>query len=158
MSHSKSILPIDHWTTGLDAAQLRGLAERHRVVYEVAADHTVKSHALVRSGWFIDLYGRKSEADAALRFTEHTEHIHDVLHALARSIVPAEHDHVAVHLSQHDGAVRLDTKDGFAEEVRLRVHVRPMSDARPTLIDDAGSSELDEIARSLAALGIHRRG
>lgn len=157
MSHSDSILPVDHWTTGLSDAQLHGLVERHAVVFEVVPEQVVKDHALVRGGWYIDLYGRKSAADAALRFTAHTEHIHDVLHAVAKAIVPAEHEHVAVDLSPHDGATFVDTKDDFAEEVRLRIHIRPMSDARPTLVGDGGTSQLDEITSALEALGVRRR-
>lgn len=158
MSHSDSILPVDHWTTGLSPEQLRGLVERHHVVYEVVPEQAVKDHALVRSGWCVDLYGRKSKADAALRFTEHTEHLHDVLHAVATSIVPDEHEQVVIQLSPHDGAVHVDAKDDFAEEVRLRIHVHPTTDARPTLIGDAGGSQLDEITGSLSALGVRRRG
>lgn len=157
MSHSNSILPVDHWTHDLKPTELRGLVQRHHVVYELVPEQRVAAGTLVRRGWQIDLYGRRSAADAKLASMEATEHVHDVLHAVALAVVPTEIGQVSVSLSPNTGAVHIDPRDDFAEEVRLRITVTPSSEARPTLVADGGSTEMEEITFQLEALGVHRR-
>ncbi len=157
VSHSDSILPVDHWTHDLAPAELRGLVARHHVVHELVPEQRVSGGTLVRKGWQIDLYGRRSPGDAQLRSMDATEHVHDVLHAIALAVVPAEIGQVSVALSPNNGAVFIDTRDDFAEEVRLRITVTPSSDARPTLVADGGSAEMEEITFRLESLGAHRR-
>jgi uncharacterized protein YciU (UPF0263 family) len=157
VSHSHSILPVDHWTHDLKPSELRGLVERHHVVYELVPEQRVAAGAIVRRGWQIDLYGRRSAADATLSWTDATDHVHDVLHAVAVAVVPAEIGQISVSLSPNTGAVFIDARNDYAEQVRLRITVTPWSEARPTLVADDGSTEMEEITFQLEALGAHRR-
>lgn len=150
MSHANTLFPVDHWTTGIEGRDLRGLVERHKVFFEVLADHGVgPDHGLVRRGWSIDLYGRRSVADAALKMHEAGEHIHDVLHAVATACLP-QMDSVSVALTPYTGAIHMNQKEDV-EEVRLRLLVHPRAEG------DAGTAAVDHVTKALEALGAHRR-
>lgn len=151
MSHANTLFPVDHWTTGIEGRDLRGLVERHKVFFEVLSDHGAgPDQALVRRGWTVDLYGRRSASDAALKMHEAGEHIHDVLHAVATACLP-QADNVSVALTPYTGAVHLNQKEDV-EEVRLRVLVHPRDAS-----NDGGVGAMEHLTKSLEALGAHRR-
>lgn len=153
-----SIFPVDPTTHGVEDRDLRGLVERHQVVFEIAPNQVVKNRELIRHGWVVDLYGRPSAADAALSYGEKTHHVHDVLHAVAATLVPEEHrGMVNATLEHFTGAVRIDTRGDFAEEVRLRILLEPPTTARMTLVGDADTAWRDEIIERLHDVGARQR-
>lgn len=152
-----SIFPVDPSTHGVDDRDLRGLVERHQVVFEIAPNQVVKDRELIRRGWVVDLYGRPSAADAALSYGEKTHHVHDVLHAVAATLVPVEHRGLVNATLEHfTGAVRIDARD-FAEEVRLRIQLEPPTTARTTMIGDEDTAWRDEIMERLHEVGARQR-
>ncbi|MBX3247382.1 MAG: hypothetical protein KF901_09380 [Myxococcales bacterium] len=152
-----SILPVDHWTTGLSDDELRGLAERHGVTFEVHPHQVVAEGGLRREGWEIDLYGSRSEADDELALHQAARHLDDVLRSIARAVVPDDTASLHAELSPFTGAVRVDPKRDFTEQVRLRVSLEPMTDARPSLVAGVESDWLSRVTSRLEALGCRRR-
>jgi hypothetical protein len=152
-----SILPVDHWTTGLSDEELRGLAERHEVSFEVHPRQVGGQGGVVRDGWTIDLYGSRSEADEDLRLRDAAEHLDDVLRSIARAVVPDDTASLHVELAPFTGAVRVDPKRGFAEQVRLRVQLEPMTTARQSIIVGVESDWVSLVTRRLEALGCRHR-
>ncbi len=155
---SHSILPLDHFTTGLTREQLCGLVERHSVRFEVSPYQGVsRAGDLVREGWTLDLYGSRSKADAALGHDAATRHVHDVLHAVAIAIRPAIPDGLVVEDEPFHGKTVLDPQHDFAEEVHKRVYVLRDSNVRPTMIGEADTDWTQLVAFELQSLGIARR-
>lgn len=166
MTHRHSILPVDRGTTGLTDEQLRGLLLRHRVRFEVRPHLVVSSEAasdertLTRHGWEVDLYASRSRADAELSTDDMSDHLYEVLHAVARAITPAGAARVAIEMQPNSGAVHLDPRHDFAEEVRLRIVIEPHEgDLRESLVADLeriGTEKTDAITERLEELGCHR--
>lgn len=155
MSHS--IFPVDPRTHGVADVDLRGLVARHAVAFEISPNQVAARGDLVRRGWIVDLFGRRSPADAALPYGEIAHHVHDVLHAVAATLVPEnKRGDVIASLEQYTGAVRIDPKRDFAEEVRLRIQLEPVTTARGH--DATDTAWRDEIASRLTALGARQRG
>jgi hypothetical protein len=152
---SHSILPLDHFTTGLSREQLKGLVERHAIRFEVSPYQKVGSAGeLLREGWTIDLYGSRSEADAALGHDEATRHVHDVLHALAICIRPAIPEGLLVEDEPFHGKTVLDPRNDFAEEVHKRVYaLRDSTDA----VGEVDTEWTQILTFELEALGAARR-
>ncbi len=158
MTERHSIFPVDPTTHGVAAADLRGLVARHQVAFELGPNQVAKDGDITRRGWVVDLYGRRSAADAALPYGEVVHHVHDVLHAVAATLVPEDRRGlVMAKLEPFTGAVRIDTKHDFAEEVRLRIQLEPPTTTRMTLVDDADTAWRDEIVAQLTALGARPR-
>lgn len=154
-----SIFPVDHFSKDLPEEALRGLVERHGVTFELGPNQVVKKDGVVRRGWVVDLYGRRSAADARLPYGEVHHHIHDVLHAVAATLVTEDRRGV-LHLDfePFTGAVRIDPRHDFAEEVRLRIQIEPDPTARTTLLGDADTMWRDEIVEQLEKVGVRARG
>ncbi len=157
MDPRHSILPVDHWTTGLSDDDLRGLGARHEVRFEVHPHLIGVDGSIRRDGWTVDLYGARSEADEALHLRDAAEHLDDVLRCIARAVVPEDTASLHVELSPFTGAVRVDPKRGFAEQVRLRVSIEPMATARQSMLPIAESGRVHEISQRLEQLGCRRR-
>lgn len=156
--HSKSILPIDHWTTGLDREQLRGLVERHGVCFEVTPYTRVDSDGnLGREGWTIDFYGHGSKNDTQLHGAELARHVHDVLHTVAQAIRPIVPEGLVVEDEPFHGKVVLSTLEGAPDEVQKRVYVLRDSDYRPTLLGAADTNWTKALTASLVTLGAKQR-
>lgn len=160
---SHSLLPVDHFTTGLTDDQLRGLVARHRVSFEVAPHQALgRSRELVRAGWAVDLLGRRSEADADLHLGDAGHHMHEVLNVVARAVTTPEPQGVRITLEPYKGSLHYDPRRDFEQMVRLRVLIepraRPLGDGAddPETHDDALAME-DVVAR-LEALGATRQG
>ena len=147
MPDRHSVFPENHRTQGVADDDLRGLVARHSVSFELGPNQVVgPSGELLRRGWLVDLFGRQSAADAALPYGQVHHHVHDVLHAVAATLVP--HDRrgvVNAALERFTGAVRLDPRRGFAEEVRLRIQLEPHTTARATMVGDSDTVWRDEI-------------
>ena len=160
MPDRHSIYPVDHFSHDIPEAALRGLVERHDVSFELGPNQVVGAGGeIVRRGWVVDLYARESEADAALPAGELTHHVFDVLHALARTLVPEERRGVVnAQLERFTGAVRIDPRHDYDEEVRLRIQLEPNTTARMTLVDDADTTWRDELVEKLEGLGAKQRG
>ncbi|MCB9620707.1 MAG: hypothetical protein H6721_18400 [Sandaracinus sp.] len=158
MDHPRhSILPVDHWTSDLEDDDLRGLADRHHVSFEVHPHELAYEGEVRRDGWVVDLYGERSEADAELHLRDAAAHLDDVLRAIARSVVPDDTHSVHIELSPFTGAVRVDPHRGFAEEVRLRMTIEAMTTARASLVDGVEIDRLATITQRLEELGCRRR-
>ena len=160
MPDRHSIYPVDHFTRGIADEDLRGLVQRHAVTFELSPHHVLgPDRELLRRGWEVDLYGRQSEADSALTRSEARHHVHDVLHAVAVTLVPEEHRGALIApLEQFTGAVRLDPRNDLREEVRLRIQLEPHTTARMSMIADADTLWRDEIVERLESLGARHRG
>ena len=157
MEPRHSILPVDHWTTGLSEEELRGLVERHSVSFEVHPHQIGIDGSVRRDGWTIDLYGMRSEADEELHLPDAAEHLDDVLRSIARAVVPEDTAALHVELSPFTGAVRMDPKRGFAEQVRLRVSIEPMTTARQSIVAGVETDWVSDVSARLEALGCKRR-
>lgn len=157
--HRHSMVPLEHGTQGLDATQLRGLAERHGVRFEVGP-HQISRGAgeIVRHGWVVDLYGARSANDRGLQSDEATHHVHDVLDAIARHVVPRDAGQIAFELEPYTGAVHLDPRRDFLEEVRLRILIEPETTARESVIGDTDTQWMSDVSDRLEELGCVRRG
>ena len=160
MPDRHSIFPVDHRTHGVPDEALSGLVERHGVTFELGPNQVIGPGGdIVRRGWIVDLYGRPSAADAALPYGEVHHHVHDVLHAVAATLVPEDRrGMVNAELERFTGAVRLDPRRGFAEEIRLRIQLEPHTTARTTMIGDSDTAWRDEIVERLEELGARQRG
>ena len=162
MTHRHSILPVDRWTTGLTDDQLRGLLSRHHVRFEVRPHQVVAAdRGLTRHGWEVDLYASRSTADDQLSTDDMTDHLYEVLHAVARAITPVRAARVAIEMQPNTGAVHLDPRNDFAEEVRLRIVIEPHEgELRQSLVADlerVGTEKTDAITTRLEELGCLRR-
>lgn len=155
---SHSIVPIDHWTTGLTREQLKGLVERHAVRFEVAPYQRVAPDgALTRDGWTIDFYGSPSTADDALERDATVEHVHDVLHALSVAVRPVIPDGLVVEDEPFHGKTVLDPHKDFAEETQKRIYVLRDSTFRPTMIGESDTDWTRAMTEQLELLGARSR-
>lgn len=155
---SHSILPLDHWTTGLSREQLAGLVQRHAVRFEVSPYQSVgRDGAITRDGWTLDLYGSPSTADQALKHDDTTRHVHDVLHAVTVAVRPVIPDGLVVEDEPFHMKTVLDPRQGFAEETHKRVYVLRDSSVRPTMVGDSDTDWIQELATQLELLGAARR-
>jgi hypothetical protein len=158
-SDRHSVFPVDPFSKNIPDEALRGLVSRHDVSFELGPNQVVRDDGLVRRGWVVDLYGKRSAADAKLPSDQVYHHIHDVLHAVAATLVTEESRGV-VHadLERFTGAVHIDPRRGFAEEVRLRIQIEPDTTARNTMIGEADTMWRDELVDRLESLGARSRG
>jgi hypothetical protein len=155
---SHSILPLDHFTTGLSREQLKGLIERHAVRFEVSPYQGVGSAGeLVREGWTIDLYGSRSASDKGLGHDEATRHVHDVLHSLAICIRPAIPEGLVIEDEPFHGKTVMDPQHDFAEEVQKRIYVLRDSSSRPTMVGESDTEWTHVLSFELESLGAARR-
>ena len=149
------IMDLTHFTTGLPEHEVRGLAERHGVHFEVHPEHLGFADGRKRSGWSLDLFAARSEADAELHGRDVSHHLDDVLRAIARAAIFPEGEQVpegmSVEFGVYNGAVIVDTKHDFKEEVRLRISVHDR------LEDDGDDTDersfVDELRKRLLELG-----
>ena len=82
----------------------------------------------------------------------------DVLHAVAITLVPEDRRGlVDAQLERFTGAVRLDPRNDFAEEIRLRIQLEPDTTARMSMVADADTLWRDEIVEKLESLGARPR-
>lgn len=160
MPNRHSVFPVDHHTRDVADEDLRGLVARHAVTFEISPNQVAMAGGeIARRGWLVDLYGRQSAADAALPYGEVHHHVHDVLHAVAATLVPeGRRGPLHAQLERFTGAVRLDPRRGFAEEIRLRIQLEPQTTARMTLVGDSDTAWRDEIVSRLEDLGARQRG
>lgn len=155
---SHSIVPLDHWTTGLSRSQLEGLIARHAVRFEVAPYQRVTPDGgLARDGWTLDLYGRPSAADKGLPRAEALQHVHDVLHTVSIALRPVIPEGLVVEDEPYHGKTVLDPRNDFAEETHKRIYILRDSDIRPTMIGEADTDWKDELAQQLELHGAHAR-
>lgn len=155
---SHSIVPLDHWTTGLSRDQLVGLVARHSVRFEVGPYQRVAPDGgLTRDGWTLDLYGSPSRSDAGLPHDDAVQHVHDVLHALSIAVRPVIPDGLVVEDEPYHGKTVLDPRRDFAEETHKRIYILRDSDYRPTMIGDADTDWKDELSQQLQLLGCQAR-
>ncbi len=155
---SHSILPLDHWTTGLSHHQLTGLVQRHAVRFEVSPYQSVdRDGAITRDGWTIDLYGSPSVADGSLKHDDTTRHVHDVLHAVTEAVKPVIPDGLLVEDEPFHMKTVLDPRNDFAEETHKRVYVLRDSSVRPTMVGESDTDWIHELATQLELLGAARR-
>ena len=155
---SHSIVPLDHWTTGLTREQLKGLIERHAVRFEVAPYQRVTLEgSLARDGWTIDLYGSPSPSDRALDHDTAVAHVHDVLYALSIAVRPVIPEGLVVEDEPFHGKTVLDPKKDFAEETHKRLYVLRDSAMRTTMLGDADTDWTRELGMQLELLGARPR-
>lgn len=129
MDRPKSlIMDLTHFTDDLPDDDVRGLVARHGVSFEVHPEAVSFSGGRRGDGWTIDLFATRSEADGELHGGEVTHHLDDVLRAIARAVIPrfdgnAHPDNVIVELGHYTGAVIVDPRKEFQEQVRLRMSI-----------------------------------
>jgi hypothetical protein len=159
MPDRHSIYPVDHFSKDVSEEDLKGLVARHAVSFEIGPHQTLGSEReVLRRGWVVDLYGHPSPADAGMPRAEKNHHIHDVLHAVAITLVPEDRRGlVDAQLERFTGAVRLDPRNDFAEEIRLRIQLEPDTTARMSMVADADTLWRDEIVEKLESLGARPR-
>lgn len=156
MNDKHSLFPVGPFTEDIPEHELAGLVARHAITYEIGPHQSARPDGLVRRGWVVDLYGHRSRADEKLPGEEARHHVHDVLHAIARALVPDDRrGELSVALEPFTGAVRIDPRHDFAEEIRLRIDIELDPSGRMSMLGDADTAWRDEIVERLEALGVH---
>lgn len=158
MAH-ESIFPVTAFSEGLTSEQLRGLVERHDVSFETGPWQTIApgGGSVVRGGWTLELYGRRSAQDNALDISDATHHVHDVLQTLANEVLPRDVPGLVFAVEPYHGELSMDPRHGFAEEVRLCVVIRHDTENRVSRYAEKETNWLEEIGDRLKALGVRRR-
>lgn len=141
--------------------QLRALLAQHHVRYEVRPHKAATRNGTIETmGWDIDLYGSRSTEEGQLPSAAAPLRLRDVMHAIARALVSPETHRVAVEVEQDDGAVHLDPRHHFREEVRARIVVEPLT-INPQVHEEGEEPHLEaeetkRLTTRLESLGCHR--
>lgn len=159
MTNRESILPVDAFSTGLSDEELRGLASRHSVAFEITPNQITRGadRDIVRHGWVIDMYGRPSKDDASLSSERARDHIWEVLRVIARAALPSDEGPISIDVESYSGRTVMDPKRDFLEEVTLRVIVQLETSARMSKVGGLDTDVTDDVSARLVELGARKR-
>lgn len=159
MTHRDTLLPVDAFTVGLRDDELRGLVERHAVRFEVAPHHVRLPDApsISKDGYVVELFGSRSASDVGLPSGRANDHVFEVLRALANAVLPSEEGPIAIDVESFAARTVMDPKQGFREEVPLRIVIRLETTAGQGSDGDPGAVT-ERISARLLALGARRKG